>query len=379
MDRRALVKKIGVAGAVAAAGALAACGKKDAAAAPAASGAPAVQTGDTVRWRMASSFGKSVDTLYGAAEKLAAAVKEMSGGRFEISIHPGGELMPPFGVVDGLQNDTIEMAHTAGYYYTGKDPIFAFSTAIPFGLTARQMDAWKMHGNGNKLLGEYLAKFNIIELSGGNTGTQMGGWYRKEINTPEDLKGLKMRLGGGLFGESMQKLGVIPQNLPMADVYQSLEKGTVDAVEFVGPYDDEKLGLHRVAPNYYFPGWWEGGADVCFYVNKKAYEKLSPEFKAILRSAADTAARDMTAKYEFRNPLALKRLVADGAKLKSFSKEVLDAGFRAAQEVYAEHSAKSPEFKKILEDLRAYQRDAILWNRSSEYRFNQYMATLTDL
>ena len=378
MDRRSLVKKLGIAGATVAAGALAACGNKDGKpAAGAASGAaPAVNTGDKVRWRLASSFPKSLDTLFGAAEKFAKTVNALSGGKFEVSVHPAGELMPAFGIVDALQNDTIEMGQTASYYYTGKDPIFAFGTAVPLGLTKSQTIAWHLHGNGGKLLSEFYSRYNIIGLSSGNTGTQMGGWYRKEINTVDDLKGLKMRLGGGLFGESMQKLGVVAQNMPVGDVYQALEKGTLDAVEFVGPYDDEKLGFSKVAPNYYYPGWWEAGADLNFFINKKAFEKLSPENQAIVRAACDVAARDMSAKYDAWNPQALKRLVASGAKLHSFSKEILDAGFRSAQEVYAEHSAKSPEFKKIFEDMRAFQKEQVLWNRSSEYRFNQYIATL---
>ncbi len=383
MDRRSLVKQLGIAGATVAAGALAACGKKEEAA-PAATaasgGAPAVHTGgESVRWRLASSFPKSLDTIFGSAQKFAATVKELSGGKFEVSVHAAGELMPAFGVVDALQNDTVEMAQTASYYYTGKDPIFAFGCAVPFGLTGRQMDAWMEHGNGRKLMDEFLAKYNILSASAGNTGTQMGGWYRKEINTAEDLKGLKMRMGGGLFGESMERLGVVPQNMPVGDVYQALEKGTLDAVEFVGPYDDEKLGYNKVAPYYYYPGWWEGGAELTFYINKKAFEALSPVNQSIVRAATWVAARDMTSKYDAVNPGALKNLVAAGTKLRPFSKEILDAGYKSAMEVFAEHEAKSPEFKKIHQDMRAFQRDQILWNRFSEFRFNSYMATLNNL
>ena len=207
MDRRSIVKSIGIAGATVAAGALAACGKKEDAAAPAASGAapapggaPAVHTSDSVRWRLASSFPKSLDTIFGSAERFAHTVKELSGGKFEVTVHAAGELMPAFGVVDAIQNDTVEMAQSASYYYTGKDPIFAFGCAVPFGLTARQMDAWMEVGNGRKLMDEFYARYNIKSASAGNTTTQMGGWYRREINTVADLNGLKMRMGGGLFG-----------------------------------------------------------------------------------------------------------------------------------------------------------------------------------
>ncbi len=378
MDRRSIVKGAGVAGAAAVAGLIAACGKKEEpaaapAAAPAAPAAPAVHTGETVRWRLASSFPKSLDTIFGSAVKFSETVKALSGGKFEVSVHPAGELMPAFGVVDALEKDTIEMAQTAAYYFAGKDPIFSMSCAVPFGLTTLQMAAWKDHGNGRKLLNDFFSKYNFSTLSAGNTTTQMGGWYRKEIKTAADLKGLKMRLGGGIFGEAMAKLGVVAQSLPAGEIYQALEKGTLDAAEFVGPYDDEKLGFNKVAPYYYYPGWWEGGADLEFFINNKALEKLSPENKAIVHAAAAVAAADMTAKYGAQNPVALKRLVGAGTKLTAFPKAVVDAGFKSSMEVYAEHVAKSPEFKKIYEDMRAFQRDQILWNRASEYPYNQYM------
>ena len=355
MDRRSLIKQAGIAGVLAA------------------GVAPAVHAQAAVRWRLASSFPKSLDTIFGSAEKFSQTVKALSGGKFEVSVHPAGELMPAFGVVDALQNSTIEMAQTAPYYFTGKSPIFAFGCAVPFGLSARQMDAWMEPGNGRKLFDEFLEPYNIKSRSAGNTGTQMGGWYRKEIKGVNDLKGLKMRLGGGLFGETMAKLGVVAQNMPAGEVYQALEKGTLDATEFVGPYDDQKLGFNKVAPFYYYPGWWEGGAELEFFINKKAYAALSPEFQAIVDAATAVAARDMTAKYDAKNPEALKRLVAAKTQLKPFPKTVMDAGFKAAMEVFAEHEAKSPEFKKIHQDMRAFQRDQILWERFSEYRFNSYM------
>ena len=358
MDRRSLIKHAGIAG-VLAAGA-----------------APAVHAQATVRWRMATSFPKALDTLHGAAVKFSDTVKALSGGKFEVSVHAAGELIPAFGIVDALADDSIEMGETAAYYYTGKDPVFAFSCAVPFGMTANENLAWKLHGNGRKMLDAVFAKYNFHTLSALNTGTQMGGWYRKEINSPADLKGLKMRLGGGVFGESMAKLGVVAQNMPGGEVYQALEKGTLDAAEFVGPYDDEKLGYNKVAKYYYYNGWWEGGADLEFFINNKAYAKLSPEYQAMVKAAADVAYNDGTAKYLVLNPPALKRIVAGGTQFKPFPKSVVDAGFNAAQEVYAEHSAKSPEFKKIFDDFRAFQRDQILWNRVSELQFTQTMASL---
>lgn len=358
MDRRSLIKNAGIAG-VLAAGA-----------------APAVHAQETVRWRLATSFPKSLETLHGCAVKFSETVKALSGGKFEVSVHAAGELIPAFGIVDALAEDTIEMGETAAYYYTGKDPAFAFGCAVPFGFTSQQIQAWKLHGNGHKLMDELYGKYNFFGLSALNTGTQMGGWYRKEIKSPEDFKGLKMRLGGGVFGESMAKLGVVAQNMPGGEVYQALEKGTLDAAEFVGPYDDEKLGYNKVAKYYYYGAWWEGGADLEFFINNKAFAKLSDENKAIVRAAASVAYSDGTSKYMVLNPPALKRIVASGTQLKPFPKSVIDAGFKTAQEVYAEHSAKSPEFKKIFEDLRAFQRDQILWNRISELPYTQYMSTL---
>ena len=357
MDRRSIIKHAGIAGVLAAAA------------------APAVHAQAAIRWRLASSFPKSLDTIYGGAEVFAKAVKAMSGGKFEISVHAGGELMPPFGVVDGVQNGTVEMCHTVPYYFYGKNPAFSLGSAIPFGLNARQMTAWMLHGNGRKLMNELYAGYNMVSFAGGNTGTQMGGWYRKEIKSSAYFKGLKMRLGGALVGEVMQKMGAVPQSIPGGEVYQALEKGTIDAAEWVGPYDDQKLGFNKVAPFYYYPGWWEGGPEVDFFINQKALDGLSAENKAIIDAASQYAAVDMLAKYDAFNPKALKQLVAAKTKVLPFSQEVMEASFKAAKEVFAENDAKSPEWKKIYADLREFQRDQVLWFRFAESRFDSFMAS----
>jgi len=357
MDRRSLIKNAGIAGVLAA------------------GIAPAVHAQAAVRWRMASSFPKSLDTIYGGGEVFANAVKAMSGGKFEISVHAGGELMPPFGVVDGVQNGSVEMAHTVPYYFYGKNPASALGSAVPFGLNARQMSAWMKHGNGRKLMNEFYAKYNIISFAGGNTGCQMGGWYRKEIKSPADFKGLKMRLGGGLIGDVMIKMGAVPQSIPGGEIYQSLEKGTLDAAEWVGPYDDQKLGFNKVAPFYYYPGWWEGGPEVDFFINQKAYDALSAENKAIVDAASALAHMDMLAKYDAVNPTALKQLVGAKTKVLPFSQQVLEASFKASMEVFAENDAKSPEWKKIYADMRTFQRDQVLWFRFAENRFDNFMAS----
>ena len=357
MDRRSIIKHAGIAG-VLAAGA-----------------APAVHAQAAIRWRLASSFPKSLDTIYGGADVFSKAVKAMSGGKFEISVHAGGELMPPFGVMDGVQQGTVEMCHTVPYYFYGKNPAFALGSAVPFGFNARQMNAWMLHGNGRKLMNEFYANFNAISFAGGNTGTQMGGWYRKEIKTTADFKGMKMRLGGGLVGEVMQKLGAVPQSIPAGEIYQALEKGTLDAAEWVGPYDDQKLGFNKVAPFYYYPGWWEGGPEVDFFVNRKAFDGLSAENKAIIEAATNVAHVDMLAKYDAMNPKALKQLVAAKTKVLPFSQAVMDASFKASMEVFAQNDAKSPEWKKIYADMRAFQRDQILWFRFAEARFDSFMSS----
>jgi TRAP-type mannitol/chloroaromatic compound transport system substrate-binding protein len=356
MDRRSLIKNAGIAG-VFAAGV-----------------APAVvQAQQAIRWRLASSFPKSLDTIYGAAEEFAKQVKAMSGGKFEISVHAGGELMPAFGVVDGVQNGTVECAHTAPYYFAGKDETFALGCAIPFGLNSRQMTAWMYEGNGLKLMREFYAGYNIINFPMGNTGAQMGGFYRKEIKSLADLNGLKMRLGGVLSGKIGAKLGIVAQNIPGGEIYQALEKGTIDAAEWVGPYDDNKLGLAKVAPHYYYPGWWEGGPQLDLFVGTKAYAALSAENKAIIECASAFAHVDMQAKYDGRNPAALKSLVAGGTKLHRFPKDVMEAAFKESQALYPEIASKNPKFKKVWDDFSAFRRDQNQWFRFAEAGFDDFM------
>ncbi|WP_372525979.1 TRAP transporter substrate-binding protein [Piscinibacter sp.] len=325
-----------------------------------------------IRWRLASSFPKSLDTIFGAAEVFAKLVGQMSGGKFQISVHAGGELMPPFGVVDGVQSATVEMAHTAPYYFFGKDPTFALDCAIPFGLNSRQMTAWMYEGNGLKLMREFYAKFNIVNFPMGNTGAQMGGWYRKEIKSLADIKGLKMRIGG-FGGAVLARVGGVPQNIPGGEIYQALEKGTIDAAEWVGPYDDQKLGFNKVAQNYYYPAWWEGGPQLTLFVNSKAYEGLSAEYKAMIESAASHAHVEMQAKYDARNPAALKQLVATGTKLFRFPKDVMEGAFKEAQALYSELSASNPSWKKVYEDFATFRRDQNLWFRFTEAGFDDFM------
>ena len=377
MERRYFLKEAGV---TAAALALAACGKTEEKAAPAASApapaaAPAVATGGgQVKWRCASSFPKSLDTIFGAAEIAAKTVSDITGGKFQIQVFAAGEIVPGLQVADAVQAGTVECGHTAPYYYFGKDPTFAFGTAIPFGLNQRQYDAWWYMGGGEALYNEFTKDFGIVSILCGNTGAQMGGWFRKEIKTVEDLKGLKFRIGG-FAGQVLTKLGVVPQQIAGGDIYPALEKGTIDAAEWIGPYDDEKLGFNKVAKFYYYPGWWEGGPALHYFCGNKAYDALSPEFKAALHAGCAVGNTWMMAKYDAQNPAALRRLVAGGTQLRPFSKPIMDTCYAAAMEVYAETSAKNPKFKKIYDHYTAFQKEQILWFRVTENTYDNYMAT----
>jgi TRAP-type mannitol/chloroaromatic compound transport system substrate-binding protein len=334
--------------------------------------APAVHAQAAIRWRLTSSFPKALDTLFGVNDVFAAKVKAMSGGKFEITTHAPGELVPAFGTVDALQNGTVEAANTAPYYYFGKDETFALGCAIPFGLNSRQMTAWMIEGNGLKLMREFYAGYNIINFPMGNTGAQMGGWFRKEIKSLADFKGTKFRCGG-FAGKVVERIGGVPQNIPGGEIYQALEKGTIDAAEWVGPYDDQKLGFQKVAKNYAYPGWWEGGPQLDLHINTKAWEALSAENKAIVESAAAFAHVDMQAKYDGKNAAALKQLVAGGAKLFPFPKDLMDAAFKEAMALYSEISAKNPKWKKVYDDYSAFRKEANLWFRFTEARFDSYM------
>jgi TRAP-type mannitol/chloroaromatic compound transport system substrate-binding protein len=355
MERRSFVRHAGLAGVLAAG------------AAPA-----VVHAQANIRWRLASSFPKSLDTIYGAADEFSKKVAAMSGGKFQITVHPAGELMPAFGVVDGVQNATVEMAHTAPYYFFGKDETFALGCAIPFGLNSRQMTAWMYEGNGLKLMREFYAKFSIVNFPGGNTGAQMGGWYRKPVASMADMKGLKFRVGG-FAGKVVERMGGVPQNIPGGEIYQALEKGTIDAAEWIGPYDDQKLGFNKVAPNYAYPGWWEGGPQLDFFINQKAFDALTPEYKAIVEAAATYAHVDMQAKYDGRNPAALKNLVSSGTKLFRFPKDVMELAFKESMALYAEISDKNPNWKKVYADYAKFRADQNLWFRFAEAGFDDFM------
>ncbi|WP_448190574.1 TRAP transporter substrate-binding protein [Azospirillum sp. sgz301742] len=335
--------------------------------------APAIaQTQPAVQWRLASSFPKSTDILFGTSELIARRVSEATDGKFQIRVFAPGEIVPPLQVMDAVSNGTVQCGHTCGYYYVGKDPTFAFDTAIPFGPNARQQNAWFQYGGGREVMRELFKTQNIIQFQAGNTGAQMGGWFRKEVKTMDDLQGLKMRIAG-ITGQIMAKMGVTPSQIAGSDVYPALEKGTIDATEFVGPYDDEKLGFHQVAKYYYYPGWWEGGPQVSLYVNIQEFEKLPKAYQSILESACGEANGAMLARYDAENPRALRRLVGKGVQLRAFPREMLEAAHKYAHELYDDISGKNAQFKKVYESWKPFLDETELWFRVAELPYDNFM------
>jgi TRAP-type mannitol/chloroaromatic compound transport system substrate-binding protein len=334
---------------------------------------PAIaQTMPEIKWRMASSFPKSLATLFGGAEFLTSRVAAMTDNKFQIRPFAAGEIVPALQVLDAVQNGTVEMGQTAPYYYVGKDPTFAFGSTVPFGFNARQQQAWILDGGGQQLMDELLKDYNTKGFFAGNTGAQMGGWFRKEIKTPEDIKGLKFRIAG-LAGQVIAKMGGVPQQIGGPDVYPALEKGTIDAAEWVGPYDDEKLGFYKVAKYYYYPGWWEGNAQLWALINIDKWKELPPAYQAALEAACIDANTWIQAKYDALNPPALKRLVANGAELRPFSREIMQAAYKASFEVYDEIAAKNPRFKKVYESWKAFRADEFLWFRVCENPYENFV------
>ncbi len=363
MHRRTFVR---AAAAGAGAATLVACGGQHAG-----GEAPAVQTGgQRLRWQLVSSFPRAASILYSPAEKLAARVADLSGGRFQIRVFPGGELVPALEVMGAVQRGTVQMGHTASYYYKGVDPAFAFDCTVPFGLTSRQQTAWLLYGGGMEKLRALFAGVDVVNLPGGNTGVQMGGWFRREIGGLADLRGLAMRIPG-MGGEVMSRLGVNPQALAGGDIYPALERGVVDAAEWVGPYDDEKMGFARIAPHYYAPGWWEPGPALSFYVNRQAWEGLSQAYRDLLEVAAAEASLAMQAEYDARNPEALRRLVEGGARLHLFPADVMEAARRETTDVLEALATAHASFRDIYTPWKAFRTESAAWFAVAEQPFAQ--------
>ena len=335
---------------------------------------PSVQADSlpNIKWRMVTSWPKSLDTIYGGAQTVCDRVAAMTENKFTIEPYAAGEIVPGLEVLDAVQSGTVECGHTASYYYVGKNPALAFGCSVPFGLTAQQQNAWYYHGGGLAAMHELYSDFNVINFPAGNTGAQMGGWFKKEVKSLQDLQGLKMRIPG-LGGEVMYRLGVNVQVLPGGEIYLALDRGAIDAAEWVGPYDDLKLGLNKAASYYYYPGWWEPGPTLEVQVNKSQWDKLPVEYQEIFKSAAMSANLNMLSKYDALNREALKTLIDGGTKLTPYPAEVLQAAQTAAFEYYESQAAKSPGFKKVYEQWNQFRRGVSEWNKINELSFTSFV------
>ena len=327
----------------------------------------------TLDWQMPTSWPVALDTIYGSVEVFVGRISQMTGGKFTITPRAAGELAPGNQVLDIVSQGAVPIGHTASYYYIGKSNAVAFGTTVPFGLTAQQQNAWFFDGGGLPLLQDlYAERFGLIQFPAGNTGAQMGGWFRKEINTIADLQGLKMRIPG-LGGQVMAKLGVTVQALPGNEIFQALQTGAVDAAEWVGPYDDEKLGLNTVAEFYYHPGWWEPGAALEVEINLDEWNNLPAEYQEIIKVAAFEANTIMQARYEARNGAALQRLTDSGTQLRVYSDEILTAAAEATNELYDEFAAADTDFASIYEQWRAFRDQVFAWNKINEAPFTTFV------
>ncbi len=369
MKRREFVKKA-LPGAVAA-GAMAACASPNEADTGSEGGAPNVQTKKTVRWRLSSSFPRGLDTIYGVNDILAARVEALSEGRFQIRPYPAGEIVPGLQILDAVQQGTVQVGQTVSYYFTGKNPALAFDACVPFGLTSRQQTAWLQEGGGLELMRELFADFNIINFPAGNTGAQMGGWFKREIHTPQDLKGLKMRIPG-LGGEVMSRLGVTVQVLAGGEIYAALERGAIDATEWVGPYDDEKLGFYKVAKKYYYPGWWEPGPNLSLYVNRQAWEELPASFQEMFAVAARESALVMQALYDAKNPEALARLIQQGVEVASFSDSIMEAAEDASLSMASDLAGSNATYKRVYDAWLKFRRESFDWFATAEHAYSAF-------
>ena len=327
-----------------------------------------------ITWEVATSWPLSLDTIFGGAEIFAARISAITGGKFNIIPRAAGELAGGLEVLNVVEQGSVQIGHTASYYYIGKSPATAFGTALPFGLTTRQQNAWLYEGGGLKLMQDFYAdKFNVIQFPAGNTGAQMGGWYNKEINTAADLQGLKMRIPG-LGGQVMDKLGATVQVLPGGEIFQALQTGAIDATEWVGPYDDQKMGFHTVSKYYYYPGWWEPGPTLEVQINLDEWKKLPEEYQAAVEAAAVEANMGMMARYDAKNVDALKVIQEESdVELRAFSTEVLDAAREASFALYDETIQADSDFAAIFPSWNKFREEIQAWHGFNEASYLNYI------
>ena len=351
MKRRDFVKSVG-AGSLAVGAAIA--------------GAPVAHASEKIKWKMVTTWPKNFPGLGTGANNLARLITEMSGGRLEVKVYGAKELVGALEIFDAVSRGTAEMGHGAAYYWKGKTEAAQFFAAVPFGLTAQEMNGWLYHGGGMQLWEEVYADFGLVPTAAGNTGVQMGGWFNKEINQVKDLEGLKMRIPG-LGGEVLKRAGGTPVLLPGGEIFPSLQSGAIDATEWVGPYNDMAFGLYKAAKYYYYPGWHEPGTTLECFVNKKALEALPKDLQIIVLTAAKSANLEMLADFRARNNAALQTLVSEhGVELRQFPDEVLKKLKTLSDEVVAEVAEKDPMSKKVYDSFRKFRDQAIAWHNVSE-------------
>jgi len=325
-----------------------------------------------VSWKMATSWPQSLDTIYGGAQTISDRVSALTDGRFTITPYAAGEIVPGLQVLDAVQEGTVECGHSASYYYVGKNEALAFGTTVPFGLNAQQQNAWFYHGGGLDTMHKLYADFGVISFPAGNTGVQMGGWFKNNVQSVSDLNGLKMRIPG-LGGKVMAELGVNVQVLPGGEIFLALERGAIDAAEFVGPYDDEKLGLQNAATYYYYPGWWEPGATLDATVNLNAWNSLPAEYQEVFKTATYESNINMLAKYDALNGEALQKLVDGGTQLTPYSEEILAAASEATTELLEASASADGTFKEVYESWKQFRDSVQGWNKVNELGFSQFV------
>jgi TRAP-type mannitol/chloroaromatic compound transport system substrate-binding protein len=328
-----------------------------------------------VRWRCTSGVPRALDVIFGGAEAVAQRVSDATGGRFQITVAPVGEIVPLPQAADAVMAGTVESAHIWTGWYMGKEPTWVFGSTIPFGLNQRQHNAWWKRGGGATMFNDWLRPHGVQFIMAGNSGAQMGGWFRREVRTAADVRGLKIRIPG-LPGQIWHAAGAVPQMIPPADIYSALERGAIDAAEWVGPHDDERLGFHRIARFYYYPGWHEGSGTMGFLVNNRVWEALPADYRFILTAAAHEANLATMAHYDVYNELALRRLVAGGTQLREFPRPLLETLWDHAQAIYADLSRASADFKRFYEHYSSFQRRAAAWSRLQEASYDGMIAHL---
>ena len=337
--------------------------------------AESAPSGKTYRWKMVTTWPPGFPVLQHGAERFAENVKAMSNGRIDIKVYAGGELIPPLQTFDAVSQGTVEMGHGSAYYWAGKVPEAQFFSTVPFGMTARGMNAWLYDGGGLELWREAYKPFRVVPFPLGNTGVQMGGWFNKEINSLEDIKGLKMRIPG-LGGKVFAKAGGNPVLLAGSEVYTALERNTIDATEWIGPYHDQRLGLYRAAEHYYYPGWHEPGTVLELTINQRAWDSLPKDLQAIITNAAQAENVRMLSEMEQKNLSALQELKArEGVQIHRFPSDVLAKLKSLTDETLAEEAAANPKFKAIYDAYNAFRNQNDAWSAISENAYISIDAT----